>query len=71
MLDYATLTGACVYALSERYSGVFTNREPLNDLLVRPGASPANASGRSRTTRTIDDDLKSKMADVAQCATSR
>ena len=26
MIDYATLTGACVYALTERYSGAFTNR---------------------------------------------
>ena len=25
-IDFATLTGACVYALTERYSGVFTNR---------------------------------------------
>ena len=26
IIDYATLTGACVNALTERYSGVFTNR---------------------------------------------
>src|SRR4030095_13437493 len=26
ILDYATLTGACVTALTERYSGAFTNR---------------------------------------------
>jgi leucyl aminopeptidase len=26
IIDYATLTGACVYALTERYSGAFTNR---------------------------------------------
>ena len=29
MLDFATLTGACVYALTERMSGVFTNRPAL------------------------------------------
>ncbi|MBM4220885.1 MAG: hypothetical protein FJ170_02940, partial [Gammaproteobacteria bacterium] len=37
MLDYATLTGACVHALSERYSGIFSNREALNELLIRVG----------------------------------
>ena len=29
MVDFATLTGACVHALTERYSGVFTNRAEL------------------------------------------
>ena len=31
MLDFATLTGACVNALTERYSGAFTNRPELHD----------------------------------------
>ena len=30
-IDFATLTGACVYALTERMSGVFTNRAALRD----------------------------------------
>ncbi len=29
IIDFATLTGACVHALTERYSGVFTNRPAL------------------------------------------
>ena len=29
IIDYATLTGACVYALTERYSGAFTNRPEM------------------------------------------
>ena len=31
IIDYATLTGACVYALTERYSGAFTNRPEARD----------------------------------------
>ena len=31
LLDFATLTGACVNALTERYSGAFTNRPGLHD----------------------------------------
>ena len=26
IIDYATLTGACVYAIGKTYSGVFTNQ---------------------------------------------
>src|SRR5678815_2099494 len=29
VIDYATLTGACVNAVTERYSGAFTNRSAL------------------------------------------
>lgn len=68
MVDYATLTGACVYALSERYSGVFTNREALNDLLVRAGRDSGERVWPFPNDPDFDDDLKSKLADVAQCA---
>ncbi|MBL8200413.1 MAG: leucyl aminopeptidase family protein [Chromatiales bacterium] len=68
MLDYATLTGACVYALSERYSGVFTNRDVLNDLLVRAGRESGERVWPFPGDPDFDDDLKSKLADVAQCA---
>lgn len=68
MMDFATLTGTCVYALSERYSGVFTNREALNDLLVRTGRESGERVWPFPNDEDFDDDLKSKIADVAQCA---
>ena len=68
LLDYATLTGACVYALSERYSGVFTNRDALNDLLIRAGRESGERVWPFPNDPDFDDDLKSKVADVAQCA---
>jgi leucyl aminopeptidase len=68
LLDYATLTGACVYALSERYSGVFTNREPLHGLLVRTGRETGERVWPFPNDPDFDEDLKSKVADVAQCA---
>lgn len=37
LIDYATLTGACVYSLGTSYSGVFTNREELNQKLIEAG----------------------------------
>ncbi|MEQ1801260.1 MAG: leucyl aminopeptidase family protein [Gammaproteobacteria bacterium] len=68
MMDYATLTGACVYALSERYSGVFTNREELNELLLRAGRDSGERVWPFPNDPDFDDDIKSKLADVAQCA---
>ena len=37
ILDYATLTGACVSAITKKYSGVFTNRPALHPALRRVG----------------------------------
>jgi leucyl aminopeptidase len=70
MLDYATLTGACVHALSERYSGVFSNRDALNELLVRVGRESGERVWPFPMDEDFDDDLKSKVADISQCITS-
>jgi leucyl aminopeptidase len=68
IVDYATLTGACITALTERYSGVFTNRESANADLVRAGAR----SGERVWPFPMDDDydemLKSDVADIKQCS---
>jgi leucyl aminopeptidase len=68
IIDYATLTGACVTALTERYSGVFTNRAAANPDLVQVGAQ----SGERVWPFPMDDDfdemLKSDVADVKQCS---
>src|SRR5579883_394080 len=37
IIDYATLTGACVYALTERYSGAFTNRPAARERIEGAG----------------------------------
>jgi len=67
MIDYATLTGACIEALTDRYSGVFSNRAGANRALVDAGA----ASGERVWPFPMDDDfdelLKSDIADVKQC----
>jgi leucyl aminopeptidase len=68
IVDYATLTGSCVAALTERYSGVFSNRAAANALLQRAGAD----SGERVWPFPMDDDydelLKSDIADVKQCS---
>jgi len=69
IMDYATLTGACVYALTERYSGVFTNREPLAQLLIDAGRDSGERVWPFPMDADYDDSLKSKRADLLQCST--
>lgn len=67
MIDYATLTGACVTGISDRYSGVFSNRSKLHPILKRAGRK----SGERVWPFPIGDefvaDLKSETADLVQC----
>ena len=67
IVDYATLTGACVGALSTRMSGTLTNREKLVPILIEAG----NASGERvwpfPLPKDYEDALKSDIADIKQC----
>ena len=68
LIDFATLTGACVNALTDRYSGAFTNRPGLE--------APLQAAGRASGERVwcfpmdedFDAELESTVADVLQCS---
>jgi len=68
MIDYATLTGACVYALTERYSGAFTNRPEARDAIEAAGASSGERVWCFPMDNDYDTDLDSTVADVLQCA---
>ena len=68
LLDFATLTGACVNALTERYSGVFTNRPELHDALQRVGRTSGERVWCFPMDEDYDSDLESPIADVLQCA---
>ena len=69
MLDFATLTGACVYSLTERMSGVFTNRPALAPMLVEAGRQSGERVWAFPFDSDFDSDLESKVADVLQCTT--
>ena len=68
IIDYATLTGACVYALTERYSGAFTNRPESRDLLEAAGVSSGERVWCFPMDKDFDTDLESPVADVMQCS---
>ena len=68
MIDFATLTGACVYALTERMSGIFTNRPALTESMVAAGRASGERVWPFPFDADYDTDLESKVADVLQCA---
>lgn len=67
IIDYATLTGACIAGITDRYSGIFSNRSKLHPILKRAGRK----SGERVWPFPIGDefvaDLKSDTADLVQC----
>jgi leucyl aminopeptidase len=67
MLDFATLTGACVYSLTERMSGVFTNRPALSEKLLEAGRASGERVWTFPFDSDFDSDLESKVADILQC----
>ncbi|MGP8035442.1 MAG: leucyl aminopeptidase family protein [Steroidobacteraceae bacterium] len=68
MLDFATLTGACVYSLTERMSGVFSNRPQLAATLSEAGRVSGERVWNFPNESDYDADIESKVADVQQCA---
>ena len=67
MIDYATLTGACIYSLSSRYSGVFSNRESLHGPLTEAGRNSGERVWPFPLDKDFDEALKSTVADTLQC----
>ena len=70
MIDYATLTGACVGALTQRYSGVFSNRSNANEILRKAGARSGERVWPFPMDEDYDEMLRSDVADIKQCSTS-
>jgi leucyl aminopeptidase len=68
IIDYATLTGACVGALTTRYSGVFSNRAGSARSLLGAGVTSGERIWPFPLDDDFDDPLKSEVADVKQCA---
>jgi len=66
-IDYATLTGACVYALTERYSGAFTNRPATRAAIEAAGVQSGERVWCFPMDADFDTDIDSSIADVLQC----
>jgi leucyl aminopeptidase len=67
LIDYATLTGACIQSLSSRYSGVFSNRDTLHAPLIAAGRDSGERVWPFPLDADYDESLKSGVADTKQC----
>ena len=67
IIDYATLTGACVYALGTRMAGAFTNRPGLYLRLIEAGRASGERVWPFPLADDYTADLKSDIADIKQC----
>ncbi len=67
VLDFATLTGACVNALTERYSGVFTNRDAWQVVLRDAGRASGERVWPFPMDPDFDAEIESRIADLMQC----
>jgi leucyl aminopeptidase len=67
IIDFATLTGACVSALTERYAGAFTNRPQWHETIERNGRDSGERVWPFPMDEDYDSDLESSIADVLQC----
>lgn len=68
IIDYATLTGTCVSALTTRYSGVFSNRAGAARSLLGAGMQSGERVWPFPLDDDFDEPLQSDVADVKQCA---
>jgi len=67
IIDFATLTGSMVAALSDRMSGVITNRPALATQAVNAGTTAAERIVAFPYDDDFDADLDSDIADIKQC----
>jgi leucyl aminopeptidase len=67
MIDFATLTGAMIYALGNRKSGAFASDEKLSAAIVRASAATGERINIFSAEPDYDEALDSKIADTKQC----
>ena len=67
VVDYATLTGSCVEAITTQYSGVFTNRPEWHPRLKRTGQYCGERVWPFPIGDEFRESLKSPVADLRQC----
>ena len=68
IIDYATLTGACMTAVTTRYSGAFTNYPGLHPTIKRSGFESGERVWPFPIGKEFMSELASTTADIKQCS---
>ena len=71
VIDMATLTGACVVALGEKYAGVFSKDDELANAIVAAGAETNEKCWQLPMPEEYKPFLKSEFADIQNMSSSR
>jgi len=71
VVDVATLTGACIVALGNHFSGLMSNNEALAEELQSAGIRADDRAWRLPIGEEYVDQLKSNFADIANVADAR
>jgi leucyl aminopeptidase len=69
MVDFATLTGACIGALGPNLAGLFTDDEELRTLLLRAGGNTGDELWPLPMVREYEGTLRHNLADLANMST--
>ncbi|HEY0941710.1 MAG TPA: M17 family metallopeptidase [Steroidobacter sp.] len=67
IIDFATLTGTCISALTERYCGAFTNRPEWHGTIETAGRESGERVWPFPMDEDFDSDLESSIADILHC----
>jgi leucyl aminopeptidase len=71
MIDFATLTGACLMGLGERIAGVFTKDDALAEAIVAAGKATGDRCWRLPLPDDYKEYLKSDLADISNMPSVR
>jgi len=71
IIDFATLTGACVVALGEDIAGLFTDNETLAERLLGEATRVGEKLWRMPIAKEYEEQLKSEIADVRNVSKTR
>ncbi len=64
MIDFATLTGACVVALGDKRAGLFTKNELFSQMLTEAGEASCDRVWPMPMDDSYDKELESQTADI-------
>ncbi len=64
IIDFATLTGACVVALGDKMAGLFANSDEMANILNKAGEQSGDYLWRMPLSDNYSEDLKSEIADI-------
>ena len=68
IIDYATLTGACMYSIGTSYSGIFTTKDKWHLDLIKAGQESGERVWPFQLDKDFDKKIKSDIADIKQCS---